>query len=257
MPKISELAEVAGLTDGDFIPVVDGETGETKRLDAANLIGDPLVLPGDLIFPAVGARGTLMGDKNASDWGWKDLIGDVSPKGLGANTPTRNAFRGNVHALSFGVNDLADLTFHMPHDWVPGTDLFIHVHWGHNGTSISGTFTVELYATFARGFNQGSDGDFVAPVTATVSVPNLAIGTTPQYRHRTDEVQLTAASPNANQLDTDALETDGLLLVGLKVTSIPTIGGGTNEPFIFTVDLHYQSRDGAGSTPNKAPSFYD
>ena len=27
-----------------------------------------------------------------------------------------------------------DITFHLPHDYVPNTDIFIHVHWTHAGT---------------------------------------------------------------------------------------------------------------------------
>jgi hypothetical protein len=48
---------------------------------------------------------------------------------------------------------------------------------------------------------------------------------------------------------------DGMILVHVAPSTIPTIGGGSpNEPFLFTVDLHYQA-DCEG-TKNKDPNFY-
>ena len=202
--------------------------------------------------PAVGIQ---RGDVGTSDWGWHDLIGAVQPKTTGANTPTLVAFRGGqVRAFYFQANDKIDFVYHMPHDWVPGTDLFIHAHWGHNGTNISGTFQLDFYTTFARGFNQSSNGEFVAEVNTPLSVGSLSIANTPQYRHRVDEVQLTSATPTANQLDTATLETDGLLLMTAVMTTVPTITGGAGFPFIFTCDIHYQSS--GLPTPGKTPNFY-
>jgi hypothetical protein len=41
------------------------------------------------------------------------------------------------------------------------------------------------------------------------------------------------------------------------VTTIPSItGGSTNEPFLQTIDIHYQTTDGAAGTKNKSPNFY-
>ncbi|MCK4635847.1 MAG: hypothetical protein KAT32_03210 [Candidatus Moranbacteria bacterium] len=53
------------------------------------------------------------------------------------------------------------------------------------------------------------------------------------------------------------MEPDGLLMVSLKTTTIPTITGSatSNLPYIFTVDIHYQST-GIG-TKNKVPDFYN
>lgn len=196
-------------------------------------------------------------------FGWKDLIGSVTPSASNPAAPTYANFitDGKMNAYAFAANDEADLLYHMPHDWAPGTDLYIHVHWGHNGTDISGSLVVDFYTTFARGFNQSSNGLFSAETNTTLTVSSLSITNTPQYRHRTDEVQLSAASPTANQIDTDNLEVDGLLLINMVVTTIPTITGSVsavaqNKPFVFTVDLHYQTV-GAGGTVNKAPGFYD
>jgi hypothetical protein len=87
----------------------------------------------------------------------------------------------------------------------------------------------------------------------SVSTPNIA--TIPQYRHRVDEIQLSATSPGANQLDSANIEVDGMILIALRSTTIPTItGGSTNAPAFFTCDLHYQST--SIGTKQKAPNFY-
>lgn len=184
---------------------------------------------------------------------WSDLLGDLSLKSSGAGTPTLAALMGgNVLVPFFAANDIATLTFHLPHDYVQGSDLFLHTHWCHNGTAISGSLVNTFEATYAKGHNQAN---FPAVITATqtISTPNIA--TVPQYRHRIDEFQLSAASPNANQFNSSIFEPDGLLLVAIKPTTIPTITGGSqHKPAILFVDLHYQSTN--VGTVNKAPNFY-
>jgi hypothetical protein len=106
--------------------------------------------------------------------------------------------------------------------------------------------------TYAKGHNQANFSTEINP-TITVSTPDIA--TIPRYRHRVDEIQLSAASPSASQLNSSLIEVDGLLLVHFDVTTIPTITGGSpNEPTILTIDLHYQST-GIG-TKQKAPPFW-
>jgi hypothetical protein len=140
----------------------------------------------------------------------------------------------------------------MPHDWAPGTDLYLHVHWGHNGTAISGNMVFTCNVSYAKGHDQAN---FSAEISPTITYNTVDIATTPQYRHRIDEIQLSAAAPSATQLDTDDLEVDGLIFVNIEATTIPTITGGSpNEPFLFTLDLHYQAN--YIGTLNKAPNFY-
>jgi hypothetical protein len=207
-----------------------------------------------LVIPKTAGYG-LKVDTAAPTYPWRDLIGRISPREVGGTAPTLAVYRGGaVREYAFAANDLADLQFHWPHDWVPGTDVFIHVHWSHHGTAISGSIVFDFFSTFAKGFG-GSIFPAEIQTTLTVSTPNIA--TIPQYSHRVDEIQLSAASPTGNQLDTDDFEVDGLLLTNFRVTTIPTItGGATNEPFVHHIDLHYQST-GMG-TKNKAPSptFY-
>lgn len=211
--------------------------------------GDPLspFAASDISLPTSAGHGL----KNGSQFGWRDLLGAISNDAAG--NPPILAFRGGLFkGYSFATNGQISLVYHMPHDWAPGTDIFIHAHWGHNGTAISGSIVFSFSATVAKGFNQVI---FPAEVVATLTVATPNIATIPQYMHRTDEIQLSAAAPTANQLNTTSIEVDSLILVNIQTTTIPTITGGTpNNPFIFAVDIHYQST-GLG-TVNKAPSFY-
>lgn len=184
---------------------------------------------------------------------WRDIIGAVHPKATGVGSPTRAAYAGGtVGQYSFVANDICDFEFHMPHDYAsdPATDLYFHVHWSHNGTSISGNATFEAYFQYAKGHNQQA---FTAEKMVTLSYATVDLATTPRYQHRIDEVVISGASDTASAIDRSTLEIDGLILVTLKPTSIPTIGGG-GKLFVHTCDIHYQSTN--LGTLNKAPNFY-
>lgn len=201
-----------------------------------------------LILPKTSGYGIKV-DTTTPTYPWADIIGDISPKTTGAGTPVRTNYNGNIAGFAFVANDIVDLVFHMPHDYVPGSDIFLHVHWSHNGTAITGNVVFTHYSTYAKGHNQAN---FPAEVTGTITYNTTNIATTPQYRHRVDELQLSTAGGSASMLNTTDLEVDGLVLITLKLTTLPTITGG--NLFIHTADLHYQST-GIG-TKAKAPDFW-
>jgi hypothetical protein len=204
-----------------------------------------------VVFDQASGNGVQL-DPSSPAFGWHDIIGAIRPDPLGANSPTLSTYQGSVRDFAYSATDKIDMVFHLPHDYVEGTDLYLHIHWSHIGTAISGSFIIDYDVTYAKGHNQANFATPVSP-TQTISTPN--IGTVPQYRHRTDEFQLSAASPTATQLDTDDIEVDGIVLVTLTVDTIPTItGGSTNEPFIHTLDMHYQST--GIPTAQRSPSFY-
>lgn len=183
---------------------------------------------------------------------WKDLLGDVTPKTSGAGSPALSTFRNDVRWFSYAVGEDGDCIFHIPHDYAPGTDLFLHVHWAHNGTNISGSFDLRCHVTYAKGHNQET---FPADIEPHIVVGSLNITNTPQYMHRTDEIQLSQSGGAALLLDTDLIEPDGIIMLSYDVDAIPTITGGTpNEVFIFGIDIHYQA-DHVG-TLNRLPDFY-
>lgn len=224
-----------GVGSGTWQKVEEGQVGSTGENQGRILVSD-------------GANGAAWDTAV-----WKDLIGDVTPKTSGVGAPTLAAFRGgNVRAFFYSAGDDGDCQFHIPHDYKPGSDLYLHVHWAHNGTAISGNLVINFYVTYAKGHNQAN---FPAEINPSITYNTTNIATTPQYRHRIEEIQLSAASPSATQLDSDDIEVDGVISIHYDVTTIPTItGGSTNEPAILFVDLHYQAN--YFGTKNKVPNFY-
>jgi hypothetical protein len=215
---------------------------------------DPYILDelGNHVLPKANGTGIKV-DLETPTFPWFDLIGEIYPKTSGAGTPTLATFRGGqVQTYAWTTNDIGDVIWHIPHDYVPNSDIFIHIHWAHNGTAISGNLVVNYHFTYAKGHGQAI---FPAEknITQTISTPNIA--TIPRYSHRIDEVQMSAVSPAANQIDSNDIEPDGIILLRMITTTIPTITGGSpNEPYIFFCDIHYQST-GIG-TKQKSPDFW-
>lgn len=245
-PNIHEPKNISAANNDEVYVANGGGSGIWKRVTAAMV---------DSTGKAFGKILTALGDGTSSyDVAvWKDLIGDITPKTSGVGAPSLGAFRGgNVRGFAYSAGDDGDAVFHIPHDYKMGSDLFLHLHWGHNGTAISGSLLVNCYVTYAKGHNQSA---FSTEVTAPISVSTPDIVTVPQYRHRIDEIQLSSLTPSGSQINTSLIEPDGIIMVHFDVVTIPTITGGTpNEPFLFTLDIHYQA-DMIG-TLNKAPNFY-
>jgi hypothetical protein len=239
---------------------IGGVTNVTNTTDSTSLTTGAIVTAGGaavakslsvgnhLVLPKTTNYGIKV-DTTTPTFPFHDIIGKIQPKATGAGSPVRTTYQGNIADYAFVANDLVDLTFHIPHDYVPGTDIYLHVHWSHNGTAITGNVVFTHYSTYAKGHNQAN---FPAEVTNTITYNTTNIATTPQYRHRIDEIALSTAGGSAALLNTTNLEVDGLILITLKVTTLPTITAGSL--FIHTVDLHYQSTN--VGTKAKAPNFY-
>lgn len=193
------------------------------------------------------------------DWLWHDMLGPISIRGVGASDPSYNVLTGGIRGYQFDANEEVFVEFHVPHDYVPGTDLYLHFHWSVNGkttagvtggTITGGTVTWGAEVTYAKGHAQAA---FAAPVTFTVASQTVS---STLLKHYITEGQLSASSPSASQLDTDILETDGLILVRgyLSANNITVGSGATPAPFLHMIDIHYQSSN--LGTRNKSPSFY-
>ena len=209
---------------------------------------EKLTVNGSINLPKASGNGIKI-DGVTSTFGWRDLRAEIRTRGVGATDPNDTAYIGNVKAYSFSVNDEAWIEFHIPHDYVAGTDIHLHFHWSHNSAIVTGgSITLGADVTYAKGHDQAA---FSATVNPTLS-PNAS---TTQYQHLVSELQLSASSPSATQIDTDDLEPDGLILarVYLSANNI-TSGGAVPDPFIHEVDVHYQSTN--ISTKDKVPDFY-
>jgi len=185
-------------------------------------------------------------------FGWHDLIGDINVPASNPSGATQTIYRGGIRVYQFLEGEDAQVNFHMPHDYVTGTDMFIHVHWSHNSTVVTGgTVTWGMEIMYAKGHNQASfEEPVLTPVTQSAS--------TIQYRHMIAETPMSVVGGSAGVLiDTNNLEVDGVIAVRLYLDSndILVSSGPKPDPFAHFVDVHYQSTGLA--TLNKAPDFWE
>lgn len=240
--KNSNSAPTARFNQAGTADILDLQDGGTSTF---------VVKDGGQIVVSKASGAGIKVDPAAPTYGWADLLGDIVIRDTtNPANPGFNVYQGGLRQYQFTVSDECFINFHIPHDYAPGTDIYIHPHWSHNSTLVTGgTVTWGFEVSYAKGHQQAA---FVTPVTTTIQQDaNIA-----QYYHHIPEVQLSAASPSASQIDTDNIETDGLILVRcyLSANALTVSSGGVPEPFLHYVDIHYQTTN--IGTKNKAPGFY-
>ena len=79
-------------------------------------------------------------------------------RGSGANDPTFAAYTGTnfyAHQFSATVMQQVYLQVHVPHDYVPGTDIYFHVHWSNAAaTPNTGNVIWGFEYSYAKGHQQ-------------------------------------------------------------------------------------------------------
>jgi hypothetical protein len=208
----------------------------------------------NIVLPKTSGVGIQV-DTTTPTFGYRDLLGEIKILSPGANDPTLAVFRNNIRAFSFSnaVMNEANFHYHIPHDYVPGSDIFIHAHWSQNvvdsggAAGVPGVVKWQYEVTYAKGHDQAA-----FPATFTTSVTQTASVT--QYQHMLVELQLSATSPSATQINSALLEPDGMIIV--RAFRDPTDAADTlnQVPFMHFSDIHYQSSNIA--TKNKTPNFY-
>lgn len=178
---------------------------------------------------------------------WRDLIGLIQPNlDHPATSPEVMEFRTGVNGYAYDALSILDTVFHIPHDWVPGHDALVHLHWGNDTALVENdTFTVTPTAIYGD-----RDGTWTSPVTLAPITYTVGAGGLAQYSHIVTEVPLCDTGGSSTTLDSDAIEIDGLI----SITFVVTTEAITGNLFIFTGDIHYQST-GIG-TKNNASPFY-
>jgi hypothetical protein len=223
-------------TDEDILYLDNGVTWQAIKVNASS---------GNFVMPNESGFGIQI-DQDSPAFGWRDILGPITVRGAGGNDPVWALFRTNIYAYQLqGVNDEIWITYHMPHDYVPGSELYIHTHWGLDTADSTNSITWGFDATFVNRDDITPDA-FPATTNKTITHDCSAINV-PQYGHVVSEVQLTDGS---GQLGGNAIEIDGLILTRVYLSA----DAGNIDPFLFTADLHYQSTNLA--TKNKAPNFY-
>ena len=211
---------------------------------------EKLAVNGKIVLPKATGNGIKI-DLTTPTFGFRDIIGEQFAKNTGATKPVITAYNGVINAWKFEVGDEAYISYHIPHDYVAGTPIFLHIHWSHNFTTVTGgTVTFKLTSISARAHNQEAfqSSPAVGTFTGTAS--------TVQYQQILSEVLYSDGTPTGLEIDTATLEPDSVIELTFEVdaNNITVSGGGVPDPFIHYVDIHYQSTNIA--TKAKAPDFY-
>jgi len=191
-------------------------------------------------------------DTAAPTFGWRDLLGDVSIKTIGANDPDYNDYTSGIYRYQFKNNVMTELfnDYHIPHDYVPGTEVYVHIHWSQTTIDTGGAAAAPGDAKwyFDANYSKGHDrGAFPAGVV-TVFVVQTASGTIRQ--HMIAEVQLSTGG----QIGGQDLEPDGVVTVRTYRDADDVADTLDQRPWVHHVDIHYQSTNIA--TKDKVPDFY-
>ncbi len=206
-----------------------------------------------LVLPKTAGKGIQI-DLSSATFGWQDMLGQVHVRQPGPNDPTLSVYQGSIRQFSFSngaINEIFN-EFHVPHDYLPGSDIFIHVHWSQivvdtgGPAGVPGTVKWNFDVSYAKGHGQAP---FSAPFTTFVTQQAAGV----QYRHNLIEVQLSAAAPTAIQLNTALLEPDGIILVRSWRNPADALDTLNQVPFMHYVDIHYQTT--CIGTKQKAPPF--
>lgn len=264
----SNITDIATRLHSSLQGIQGGTAGEHYHLTAAQVAGLGAGNHNDLLGIQGGAAGdryhvTQNQTNNVLSYlnggtvgqGWNDLLGTLNVRSIGANDPTWEVYRGNIRQYQFANTGMNEIWFdyHMQHDYKPGSDIYLHIHWSQavvdTGGAAGAPGQVKWYfdVSYAKGHQQQA---FSAPITT--SITQTASGTA--YMHMLGEIQLSASAPTGSQINSSQIEPDGVLLV--RAYRDPTDVADTlnQAPFVHFVDIHYQTD--RVNTKNKAPNFY-
>lgn len=192
---------------------------------------------GDIVLKNEQTYGIKL-DPEAPVYGWRDILGSIEVRGVGANNPTFATYTGtSLCAFQFSASTMNEvfIVFHVPHDYVPGTDIYIHAHWSNAAAAPNtGDVAWAFDWSYAKGYNQQA---FTAPVTASV----LQNCPATRYQHNIAETDAITIS---------GLETDGLILVRVYRDAASGKDTCTDAVFLHTADVHYQSTNVATKNRN-------
>lgn len=188
--------------------------------------------------------GSILGNRrytypDGSDFGWRDITGEIVTRGVGATDPTWTQIGSSVfYAYAFAVNDVCWINYHVPHDIVPNGLIHFHSHWITNGTNAN-PVKWQFQYTYAKGFNQAA----FSTTPTTITAEEAASGTA--YQHMVTE--------STGQQIAGLTEPDGI--IQCKITRL-TNGAteNTDNVYLLMADLHYQSTN--QGTYDKSPNFY-
>jgi hypothetical protein len=205
----------------------------------------------DLAVPKTKGEGIKVDSLGTRTYAWHDLTGTLYVHDYSAlNSPNFVTYKNGIRQNKFSINNETQLVFHIPHDYAPNTNIYIHAHWSHDSAFVNGggvTWGFEL--SYAKGHNQAffSDSKIIVEYQAA---SNIA------YQHMIAEAVASTPGGGASLLNTDDIEVDGLIFgrVYLAANNMTVSSGPVPDPFLHTVDIHYQST--TVGTKQRFPDFW-
>lgn len=137
------------------------------------------------------------------------------------------------------------INFHIPHDYVPGTQIYFHTHWSNPAaTPNTGNVVWGFDYTFARGglASGTANGAFPATSNITVTAACPAVSGTHNISETTG-------------ITITGLEVDGVIMVRVYRDATNVADTCTDPVFLHLVDAHYQSTNIATKSKT-AGNFY-
>jgi hypothetical protein len=145
------------------------------------------------------------------------------------------------YAYIMDINEYLYFTFHVPHDYAPGTNVYLRTHWMVDTTMTKGVKWNFIY-TYAKGWSSGTFDQ----TGTTVSIETAANGT--KYRHHCSEI--------ATGILGGSLEPDALIYTTVKrvANQAGNDDASTDHVFLLGASLHYEADRLA--TPLKETPWY-
>ena len=157
----------------------------TYDVATKSLLTPALILPG--FYDDLGIKVNDTWNVGVPVWGWRDITGDIKTRTGGGTAPTFAAYYGNIYQFSMTTSGEKEVfnEFHIPHDYVPNSPMFIHVHWS-TAAAPTGSVIWDFEVSYAKGFDQDQ---FNTPLLVRVKQ-----AASQAYQHMVAEVQF--AAPN-------------------------------------------------------------
>lgn len=203
-----------------------------------------------LRVPSTQTGGVKVGTHIDDVYPWHDLLSTLHVDPSSPLAPQFIPYAGNIKGRAFDEGDEAFIEFHIPHDYLMGSEMHIHAHWSQNSAvTIGGSVTWGFEIIYAKGHDQDV---FDTPIL--VAVTQMCTGM--QRMHHIAETVLTSESGSGTTLPVGDIEPDGIVMVRVYLDSndLVTSDASVPLPFLHFVDIHYRST-GVG-TRNKAPNFW-
>lgn len=161
--------------------------------------------------------------------GWNDyLFAGLGLASVGPSIPTLTTFRDSIKANAFtGTGAQINEGFgsiHILHDFVAGSAIHLHIHWGHNEASPSGNVRWGVEYSFAKGHDLQ-----VFPASSELILIQAAGA---QYTHQIIEDNTGISSAN--------LEPDTIINFRLFRDPTHVDDTFTGDAFIFHIDMHIE-----------------